>query len=166
MSSKVFLNLGAGNLNSGFDRIDTRLEVDGKLVAKTQASLPSNAELQELHYQWQFCYAAYYDNCGDLLRGNSSNIELDDTGITGFSVTTFAETTLELAREMRRWLDSSSFREIGDRLSELCSHGEDEVIIAIESAAKIVRMRCGSIPPNQYPRSTSIAPSQPRSAED
>jgi CHASE2 domain-containing sensor protein len=133
MSSKVFLNLGAGNLHSGFERIESRLEIDGKLVAKTQASLPSNLELQDLHYQWQFCYAAYYDNCGDLLRGTSSNIELDATGMTGFSVTTFAETTIELAREMRRWLDSSSFREIGDRLYGLCHYGEDEVIIAIES---------------------------------
>ncbi len=134
MSSKVFLNLGAGNLNIGFERIETRLEVDGKLVAKIQASLPSNLELQELHYQWQFCYAAYYDNCGSLLRSNSGNIELDDTGIAGFSVTTFAETTIELAREMRLWLDNSSFREIGDRLYGLCYDSEDEVIIAIESA--------------------------------
>jgi CHASE2 domain-containing sensor protein len=135
MSSKVFLNLGAGNLNSGFDRIESRLEIDGRLVAKSRASLPSNAELQDLYYQWQFGYTAYYDNCVELLRGSSSQrIELDDTGITGFSVTTFAETTIELARAMRGWLDSSSFREIGDRIQALCDRSEDEeVVVTIES---------------------------------
>ncbi len=133
MSNQVFLSLGAGNLNVGFDRIDSRLEVDGKLVAKQQASLPSNSELQDLHYQWQFCYAAYYDNCLDPLRGNGgTTIELDSTGIAGFSVTSFAETTIDLAREMRHWLDSSSFSAIGADLQQRFSQNE-EITIVIES---------------------------------
>jgi hypothetical protein len=119
MSIKLFLSLGAGNLNTGFDRINSRLEVDGKLVSQTQGSLPSNSELQDLHYQWQFGYAAYYENCVNLLRGS---IELESTGITGFSVTSFEETTIELAREMRRWLDSSSLREIGTQLHDRLIH--------------------------------------------
>jgi CHASE2 domain-containing sensor protein len=130
MSIKLFLSLGAGNLNTGFDRINSRLEVDGKLVAQTQGSLASNLELQDLHYQWQFGYAAYYENCVNLLRGS---IELESTGITGFSVTSFEETTIELAREMRRWLDSSSLREIGTQLHDRLIQ-DKEVIIIVESA--------------------------------
>jgi CHASE2 domain-containing sensor protein len=134
MSIKVFLNLGAGNLNTGFDRINSRLEVDGKLVAQTQGSLPSNSELQNLHYQWQFGYAAYYENCINLLRGS---IEIESTGITGFSVTSFEETTIELARAMRQWLDISSFCEIGTQLHDRLIQ-DKEVIIIVESADDLI----------------------------
>ena len=96
MSIKVFLSLGAGSLSDGFDRIDSRLEVDGKLVAKLQGSLPGNSELQDLYYQWQFYYAAYYDNYPHSVRGDAVEIELDRTGVTGFSVTSFAQTRLKL----------------------------------------------------------------------
>jgi CHASE2 domain-containing sensor protein len=143
MSIKVFLSLGAGNLNSGFDRIDSRLEIDGKLVAKTQGSLPGNPELQDLHYQWQFCYAAYYESCLNLLRNQPlpqpqpARIELDSTGITGFSISTFEETTIELAKEMRQWLDNSSFRKISHQLQSGL-HPAQEAIVSIESEDDLI----------------------------
>ncbi|WP_295620224.1 CHASE2 domain-containing protein [Chamaesiphon sp. GL140_3_metabinner_50] len=133
MSIKIFINLGAGNLNEGFDRTNSRIEVEGRLVAQQQGSLPGNATLQELHYRWQFDYAAYYDNYFQAIRGNAAEIELDNTGVTGFSVTSFEQTRIELERQMRSWLDNSSLSQIGTYLrSRVSSHAE--MIIIVESA--------------------------------
>jgi CHASE2 domain-containing sensor protein len=136
MSIQVFLSFGAGNVSAGFDLINYRLEIDGRLVAQKQGSLPSNPELQNLHYQWQFCYAAYYENCVNMLRGDSGAIELENTGVTGFSVTSFEETTIELARSMRDWLAGESFSEIGADLQHRCK--QDTLVIIIESADEYI----------------------------
>ena len=140
MSIKLFLNLGAGDLHSGFDRINSRLEVDGTLVTQTQASLPGNSALQDLHYQWQFCYAAYYENCVSHLRNHHNSIEIDRTGITGFSVSSFAETTTELAQAMRQWLDTSSFGEISTQLDQHLLKTAKIVIIIESTAEQIHRL--------------------------
>ena len=142
MSIVLFLNLGAGSLSSGFDRINSRLEVDGKLVAQLQGSLPGNPELQDLCYQWQFYYAAYYDNYPQPVRGDNPQIELDSTGITGFSVTSFDRTRQQLETQMREWLDCRSFSTLAAPLllhaGDLAAQPErlhhSEVIIIIESA--------------------------------
>ena len=142
MSIALFLSLGAGSLSSGFDRINSRLEVDGKLVAQLQGSLPSNSQLQDLYYQWQFYYAAYYDNYPQPVRGDDLQIELDSTGVTGFSVTSFDRTRAQLETQMLAWLETSSFSTLAAPLlwhiGELASQSErlhqSEVIIIIESA--------------------------------
>ncbi|WP_373544423.1 CHASE2 domain-containing protein [Chamaesiphon sp.] len=67
------------------------------------------------------------------VRGDTVEIELDRTGVTGFSVTSFAQTRMKLEAQMQGWLDCRSFSTllpllpgIGDR--------DSEVIIIIESA--------------------------------
>jgi CHASE2 domain-containing sensor protein len=130
MSIKVFLSLGAGSLNGGFDRIESRLEVNGKLVARQQGSLPGNSELQDLYNQWQFYYAAYYENHSHPVRGDGAEIELDPTGVTGFAVTSFGQIRSELETGMRAWLDGSSFSPIGERVRQ-ATLADGEVIISI-----------------------------------
>lgn len=118
-------------MSGGFERIDSRLEIDGKLVAKLQGSLPGNSELQDLYYQWQFYYAAYYDNYPHSVRGDAVEIELDRTGVTGFSVTSFAQTRMKLEAQMQGWLDCRSFSTLVPLLPCM---SDREVIIIIESA--------------------------------
>jgi CHASE2 domain-containing sensor protein len=138
MSIKVFLSLGVGSLSGGFDRINSRLEVDGKLVAQLQGSLPGNLELQDLYYQWQFYYAAYYDDYPQRMRGDAAKIELDHTGVTGFSVTSFAQTRLKLEAQMLDWLDSSSFSTLAEPLLWSIGERDAEVTIVIESADALI----------------------------
>jgi CHASE2 domain-containing sensor protein len=137
MSSKVFLSLGQGNLNEGFSQVTARLESSGQLVAQQQGSLPNNIELQNLQRQWQFYYAAYYDHYSGDLRENDtphdSSIEIEHTGVTGFSVTNFQETRHKLQQEMCKWLDSSSFESINRHLRSKLNVNEDIVVI-IETA--------------------------------
>jgi CHASE2 domain-containing sensor protein len=133
MSSKVFLSLGQGNLNEGFSQVTARLESSGQLVAQQQGSLLGNIELQNLQRQWQFYYAAYYDHYSGDLRENDSSIEIEHTGVTGFSVTSFQETRHKLQQEMCKWLDSSSFDPINRHLRSKLNVSEDIVVI-IETA--------------------------------
>ncbi|WP_310413353.1 CHASE2 domain-containing protein [Chamaesiphon sp. OTE_8_metabat_110] len=141
MSIALFLSLGAGSLSSGFDRINSRLEVDNQLVGQLQGSLPGNPELQTLYYQWQFFYAAYYDNYLHAVRGEPPKIELDTTGVTGFSVTSFAQTRAKLEAEMLAWLDTSAFSALAEPLLWRIGNAAapersrpTEAIIIIESA--------------------------------
>ncbi|PSB40144.1 hypothetical protein C7B77_28760, partial [Chamaesiphon polymorphus CCALA 037] len=131
MSIAVFLSLGAGSLNGGFDRIECRLEVNGKLVARLQGSLPSNSELQDLYNQWQFYYAAYYENYAHPVRGDGAEIELDPAGVTGFAVTSFGQIRADLELGMQQWLDCSSFGQIGDRVRQAAIADGAEVTISI-----------------------------------
>jgi CHASE2 domain-containing sensor protein len=133
MSTKVFLSLGQGNLSDGFRQVTTRLESHGQLIAQQQGNLPSNLELQNLQRQWQFYYAAYYDNHADHLRANNPKFEIENTGVTGFSVTTFQETRQKLGQEMRNWLDSRSFEPISRQLRSKLAH-HDEIVIIVETA--------------------------------
>jgi CHASE2 domain-containing sensor protein len=140
MSIEVFINLGEGNLNGGFDRIDSRIEINGKLVAQLQGSLPGNSELQDLYYQWQFHYAAYYDNYPHPVRGDAAKIEIESTGLTGFSITSFAQIRIELETQMRSWLDSSSFEQIGTHLREKLSADEETIAIVSSADDRIFRL--------------------------
>jgi hypothetical protein len=130
VSIKVFLNLGAGNLSVGFDRINSRIEVNGKSIAQQQASLPANPQLQDLFYLWQFYYAAYYDRYPCQSRGEGAEIELDLTGVTGFSVTSFDRTRVQLETQMREWLNCGSFVTMPPNLQPAVSQ---ETIVIIES---------------------------------
>jgi CHASE2 domain-containing sensor protein len=132
VSGKIFLNLGVGNLSEGFAQISSRLEIDGELVAQKYGSLPSNSALQDLYYRWQFYYAAYYENYPNPLRGEEIEIELDSTGITGFSVSTFKETRIDLERAMGEWLDCECFEPISRDLRHKLEPNR-EIIIIIET---------------------------------
>ncbi len=119
-------------MSEGFAQISSRLEIDGKLVAQKYGSLPSNSALQDLHYRWQFYYAAYYENYPNPLRGEEIEIELDPTGITGFSVSTFQETRINLERAMCQWLERECFEPISLDLRQKLDPNR-ELIIIIET---------------------------------
>jgi CHASE2 domain-containing sensor protein len=128
MASTIFLNLGAGSFHSGFDQVRCRLVRDAELVNQTRGSLPGNSRLQDLHQQWQSLYDAFYCNSYSL-RGGDSTIEIDNTGITGYSVATFQEARTDLERCMRLWLDSTLFNPISSQLRTELRRDEDIVII-------------------------------------
>ena len=133
MSSKVFLNLGSGNINIGFDRISCRLERDGKIVVQMQGGLPGNSGLQSLYDQWQFCYEAYYDNHPNVVRGNRSGIEIDNTGVTGrYSEPIFQEDCNNLEQSMQRWLNDNLFYPIDCQLRNNL-HIDENIAIFIET---------------------------------
>jgi CHASE2 domain-containing sensor protein len=153
VSGKIFLNLGVGNLSEGFAQISSRLEIEGKLVAQKYGSLPSNSALQDLYYRWQFYYAAYYENYPNPMRGEEIEIELDSTGITGFSVSTFQETRIDLERAMRQWFDCECFEPISLDLRDKLEPNQELIIIIETEEDSIHRLpwHCWSLLEN-FPR--------------
>jgi CHASE2 domain-containing sensor protein len=137
MSHKVLLKLGAGNLHEGFQHISAVLEKDGHIIAQVQGSLPCNPELQSLYYRWQFSYAAYYEPVQSIVRGQYAEIEIEDTGIEGFSENTFQETYTQLQQCMWEWLESPSFSKISNQL-RLKFQEDDEIAIIIETQNEFV----------------------------
>jgi CHASE2 domain-containing sensor protein len=137
MSNKVLLKLGAGNLHEGFQHISSVLEKDGRIIAQVQGSLPPNPELQSLYYRWQFSYAAYYETAQSIVRGEHPPIEIEDTGIEGFSENTFQETYTQLQQCMFEWLESPSFSKISNQL-RLKFQEDDEIAIIIETQNEFI----------------------------
>jgi CHASE2 domain-containing sensor protein len=138
MSNKVLLRLGAGSLPTGWPQISATIEKHGRTIAQTQGSLPNNLELQNLYRRWQFCYVSHYEQSFSILRGNYSEIEIEDTGIAGFSANTFQETNSQLQQCMLDWLASPSFSNINNQL-RLKFQEDDEIVIVIEADDEFIR---------------------------
>jgi hypothetical protein len=138
MFNKVRLQLGDGNLQNGFRQINLVLEKNGSVIAQEQGSLPGNIELYNLSNRWKFGYDAYYDSSLNKLRSYGADIEIEDSGIEGFSTSTFAETCAEFQQCMEEWLESVSFSEIGREML-LQFQKNDEIAIVIETADEFIQ---------------------------
>jgi CHASE2 domain-containing sensor protein len=137
MSNKIFLKLGTGNLQTGWSQVSAVLEKNGRTIAQVQGSLPHNLQLQNLYSLWQFGYAAYYEQFFGVLRGQHPEIEVEDTGIEGFSVTTFQEASEQLQHCMLTWLESPSFSAINNQM-RLRFQPDDEITIVIETEDELI----------------------------
>ncbi|MEA5573007.1 CHASE2 domain-containing protein [Calothrix sp. UHCC 0171] len=122
MSKLVILNLGKGDLNSGFPFVT--LQIQDKLCQRWwqfQGSLPANSSISELYYRWQLLYQLFYEartiNIG--LRHSSSDeigIKIDDADVTHFSDVEFSEISSQLQKQINIWLDAEGFRNIERQL--------------------------------------------------
>jgi CHASE2 domain-containing sensor protein len=118
MSKLVILNLGKGNLNSGFPFVT--LQIQDKICQRWwqfQGCLPANSIIAELYYRWQLLYQLFYEsriiNIG--LRHSSSDdigIKIDDTDVTHFSDVEFSDVCHKLQQQINIWLDTEGFRNI------------------------------------------------------
>ncbi len=137
MSKKVLLKLGAGNLQDGFQQISLELEKNGERIVKEHGELPANPQLQNFFRLWEFGYGAFYENSLMTLRSHPGEIEIEESGIEGFSTIDFPETCAQLRQCMRDWLASASFSRIGD-LIRLKFQQDDEIVIVIETANEFI----------------------------
>jgi CHASE2 domain-containing sensor protein len=138
MSNRVLLKLGNGNLQNGFQQVSLVLEKNGSVISQEQGSLPGNVELHDLYNRWKFGYEAYYETSLSTLRGHGAEIEIEDTGIEGFSTSTFPETCAEFQQRMVEWLESASFSKIGNQM-RLRFQENDEIAIVIETADEFIQ---------------------------
>jgi hypothetical protein len=137
MSNKILLKLGTGNLQTGWLQVSAVLEKSGRTIAQVQGSLPNNLQLQHLYSLWQFGYEAYYEQSFSVLRGQHPEIEVEDTGIEGFSAITFQEACNQLQHCILTWLESPSFSNINNQI-RLRFQPDDEITIVIETEDELV----------------------------
>lgn len=145
MSKVVFLRLGHGDLQAGFPTVDVRLEDGGSLIAQKSGWLPDNRDLARFLMEWQFLYAAFYDQQRYRLRGevveaitpvpvveDFDDIEFEETGITSYSEQAFREIGKAVGFQMQIWLNSAGMVEINNLLRTRLQTDEDiQVLIEV-----------------------------------
>lgn len=129
------INLGSGNLNSGFSHITARLWTEQHPHAEqVVGSLPAAPELIRCYRIWQSTYLALCDRM--VLRSSVSEVadelEIDSTGITQVSQFSFQELSQQIQQQMNVWLRSEGFlgieRQLRSQLNPL-----DEIRVIFEA---------------------------------
>ncbi len=137
MSKSVVINLGNGDLYSGFPRITAQLWAAGNpLPEQFIGSLPAAPYLIELYRNWQSIYQRLCDrvainprpitvlNESDIYSNLRSGLaleeddelEIDEGGITNVSVLTFEQVCQQLQEGINSWLKSTEFLNIERKL--------------------------------------------------
>ncbi len=140
MPVSILLNLGSGNLQSGFPRITATLwSTEHPFPEQWIGGLPPAPHLLTLYRGWQ---ATYQSLCNRLLFRSvaidEDELEIEAAGITNVSQTSFEENCQQLQVAMNHWLDSEEFRLLSRSLRyrlELSA----EIRVIIETNEPILR---------------------------
>ncbi|WP_138499851.1 CHASE2 domain-containing protein [Nostoc sp. PA-18-2419] len=154
MSKLVILNLGKGNLHSGFPFVSVQLfdekSLDGHLQEEGnsqwnqfQGNLPASLTLVDLYRRWQLLYELIYEfryiNVGlRQSQPSDEDIKIDDADVTHFSDVDFYEVCQELQKQIDIWLDAEEFRHIERQLRMQLS-SDDEIRFIIQTEDILLR---------------------------
>lgn len=154
MSKLVILNLGKGNLDSGFSFVTVQLfsensvseriqKGDNSQWKQFQGNLPANPTLIDLCRRWQLLYELIYEsryiNVGlRQSQPRDEDIKIDDADVTHFSDVDFYKVSYELQKEIDIWLDAEEFRHI-DRQLRMQLNIDDEIRFIIQSEDILIR---------------------------
>jgi CHASE2 domain-containing sensor protein len=145
MSKVIVLNLGKGNLQTGFPFVTAQLKLSGKVMQFT-GSLPAIPELIEIYRRWQLFYELLYKARSINIRSiqpltinqnededdEDDDIVIDESDITHVSHADFTNVCQQLKINLDNWLDSSQFRTIERQLRKEL-HPEDEIHFIIQT---------------------------------
>ena len=143
MSKLVILNLGSGDLLTGFPQVTGRLWAGGSgLPEQSIGSLPPAPRLIELYRTWQ---STYYCLCNfQTLRSavpaveEDDLLEIDEVGITNISENNLESVSKELCDELNTWLSGGEFFKIERRMrSQL--HPTEDIRIILETNDELLR---------------------------
>lgn len=143
MSTLVILNLGSGDLFSGFPQVTVRIWAAGSsLPEQSVGSLPPAPQLSELYQTWQSNYRCLCSS--QLLRSavlaveEDDLLEIDEVGITNVSQNNLDWVSQELCRELNTWLSARSFLKI-ERHMRSQLHPAEEIRIILETDNDLLR---------------------------
>ena len=161
MSKLVILNLGNGNLQSGFPFVTAWLQSGSKNMQFT-GSLPEAPEIIPLYRRWQLLYKLLHQiKTINVDRGHNSSVEndylapdedkylvyddddddylaFDDSDISRISSEKFSDICKELQRRIDSWLDCEQFGNIKRQLRKQLSP-DDEIRFIIQTEDKYLR---------------------------
>ncbi len=109
----VIINLGNGQLATGFDSVTVRLKSGTTIVWEDNCSLNASPALQQLLQEWQLLYRAIVQVMGDHL---SPTVAFDDSAITNVSTQDLSQLHLQFYNELNRWLAESDFNRIEKKI--------------------------------------------------
>ncbi len=136
MSELIILNLGNGDLQTGFPSVIVQLQSQNKPVDwQLTRSLPAQPTIIELYRRWQLLYELLYEArpIGELLVDEPLRKNEDDEGIiidpepnvNGVSVIDFYEVGQELKKQIDRWLDAEEFSDIYRQLQQRLDRSQE-----------------------------------------
>lgn len=130
----VVINLGYGNLLSGFPHVTALLwEPENPRPLKFTGALPPGVELDGIYRRWHLIYQALYRRPGWHPR-----IKIDREDITNVSEMEFADICQRYIQLINEWLDAEEFRNI-DRQLRSHLHQNDEIQLILETDDESVR---------------------------
>ncbi|MFQ4144877.1 CHAT domain-containing protein [Chlorogloeopsis sp. ULAP02] len=151
MNKAVLINIGSGDLNSGFPRVTVQLWVSGySRPQQFVGSLPAAPVLVELYRHWQSIYkylcsrlvdakefrkqpiAKYIDDDED------DELEIATEGITNISQVSFNEVCQLLEKNLNTWLNTPTFFCI-DRQVRSQLDPESEIQVTLETNDDLLR---------------------------
>jgi hypothetical protein len=137
MSTLVILNLGNGDLLSGFPQVTVRLWTLGNsLPEQSVGSLPPAPKLIELCQTWQLNYRCLCNiqtlRSAVLAVEEDDLLEIDEVGITNVSQNNFDWVSEKLCRELNTWLSYGGFLKI-ERHIRSPLHPTEDILIILET---------------------------------
>lgn len=133
MSQRIVLNLGLGDLHSGFPAVNACLwEGDDPHPMKFTGSLPTAPQIPDLYRSWRLLYTAL---CHRL---RSPRIQVDVADVTNVSEVEHHELCQKLAQTINHWLNSEPFKNIDQQLRTRLN-ATDEIRVLIETDDPLLR---------------------------
>ena len=136
MSRLVVINLGEGNLRSGYPNVTVQIATENESPSgQFRGGLPADPKLEQLYKNWQLLYREFYrEQNSRSVRG----IEIESGGVTQFSSVEFRHLGQQLEAQLNVWLNSESFRAIDCQLSRILAPTE-EIRLMIETNNELIR---------------------------
>ena len=128
MEKRVVLNLGYGNLATGFPAVTARLwEPENSHPMQFTGALPAAPEISQLYRDWQILYRAMHHRLNWRPR-----IEIEAADVTNVSEVQFEELCQRLALHINSWLNAAEFRPIDQPLRTYLET-TDEICLVVET---------------------------------
>lgn len=142
MLKLVVLNLGNGDLKSGFSEVTAHLWRAGELEMKFTGSLPAIPELAEIYVRWQFLYRDLYKRFNWRVRGQDDDeddeFDIDETDTTNVAETDFGQLCQQLKTEINQLFNSEQFRQIDQQLRTQLQ-ADEEIQVVIETNNELLQ---------------------------
>ncbi|WP_319423417.1 CHAT domain-containing protein [Pleurocapsa sp. FMAR1] len=143
MSTLVILNLGSGDLLTGFPQVTVRLwTAESSLPEQSVGSLPPAPKLIELYRTWQSIYhclcSSQLPRSAVLAVEEDDLLEIDEVGITNVSQNNFDWVSQQLCKELNIWLSTTDFLKIERRMRSRLNLTE-EIRIILETDNELLR---------------------------
>ncbi|MGB3653033.1 MAG: CHAT domain-containing protein, partial [Rivularia sp. (in: cyanobacteria)] len=148
MNKAVLINLGSGDLNSGFPRVTVQLWMSGySRPQQFVGSLPPAPILVEMYRHWQSIYTHL---CNRLVDAKGfrrqledecvidDELEIETEGITNISQINFDEVCQNIKTNLNAWLNTPTFACIERQVRSLLDR-ECEIQVTLETNDTLLR---------------------------
>ena len=137
MSKLVILNIGSGDLLSGFPQVTVRIWNSGRsLPEQSVGSLPPVPRLMELYRTWQAiyrCLCNFQSLRSSVLAAEEDDLlEIDEAGITNVSQISLDQVSQQLCIDLNTWLSDRGFLKI-ERHMRSQLHPQEDIRMILET---------------------------------